>query len=200
MRARGLCSPSPRRPCALRGGVGGGGISASQTANESAEASPHPRPLPAPRLARGWEGSLYSRHCEERLRRSNPEKQSRIVSRRDSGLLRGACQRAGVRPTRWLAMTGQESTISRRRAPEFCKNSFNSFTPSRLQWRGRRECRMLDAPASFACNKRKTHAQSQGPPETNGIPCAMVLTAPPWSPWCTGLVSHHHLRELRPAS
>src|ERR1700722_5252243 len=66
--------------------------------------------------------------------------------------------------------------------------------------RGRRECRMLDAPAASRAIKEKTHAHSQGPPKSHGIPCAMVLTAPPWSPWCTGLVSHHHLRELRPAS
>ena len=66
--------------------------------------------------------------------------------------------------------------------------------------RGRRECRMLDAPAASRAIKEKTHAHSQGPPKSHGIPCAMVLTAPPWSPWCTGLVSHHHLGELRPAS
>src|SRR3984957_19448992 len=66
--------------------------------------------------------------------------------------------------------------------------------------RGRRECRMLDAPAASRAIKEKTHAHSQGPPKSHGIPCAMVLTAPPWSPWCTGLVSHHHQRELRPAS
>jgi hypothetical protein len=28
------------------------------------------------------------------------------------------------------------------------------------------------------------------------IPCAMVLTAAPRSPWCTGLVSHHRLRGV----
>src|SRR3984957_3091004 len=66
--------------------------------------------------------------------------------------------------------------------------------------RGRRECRMLDAPAASRAKKKKTHAHSQGPPKSHGIPCAMVLTAPPWSPWCTGLVSHHRLRKLRPAS
>src|SRR5260370_22245419 len=39
------------------------------------------------------------RHCEERSDRSNP------VLACDSGLLRGACDRARIRATRWLAMT-----------------------------------------------------------------------------------------------
>jgi hypothetical protein len=42
---------------------------------------------------------VLDRHCEERKRRSNP------VFTFDSGLLRGACHPAGIRPTRWLAMT-----------------------------------------------------------------------------------------------
>ena len=85
---RELFSPPPTRPCALRGGVGGGGVSASHTANESAEAPPTPDPSPpsafANRLrpkadfgrsraasADGWEGGrVYpARHCEEHLRR-----------------------------------------------------------------------------------------------------------------------------------
>jgi len=41
---------------------------------------------------------VVSRHCEERKRRSNP-------ALRSHGLLRGACHRARVRATRWLAMT-----------------------------------------------------------------------------------------------
>ena len=41
-----------------------------------------------------------SRHCEERLRRSNPCFRKGI-----DGLLRGACHRARIRATRWLAMT-----------------------------------------------------------------------------------------------
>src|SRR5690242_4356897 len=41
-------------------------------------------------------------------------KQSRLPSRKQSGLLRGACHRARVRATRWLAMTN-DSTFSLRR-------------------------------------------------------------------------------------
>jgi hypothetical protein len=40
------------------------------------------------------------RHCEERSERSNPE-----LPCPSSGLLRGACHRARIRATRWLAMT-----------------------------------------------------------------------------------------------
>ncbi len=43
------------------------------------------------------------RHCEQRKRRSNP---SPICSA-SYGLLRGACHRARIRATRWLAMTSQ---------------------------------------------------------------------------------------------
>src|SRR6202042_3387645 len=44
-------------------------------------------------------GVQVGRHCEELLRRSNP------AFLCNSGLLRGACHRAGIRPSRWLAMT-----------------------------------------------------------------------------------------------
>jgi hypothetical protein len=42
----------------------------------------------------------FYRHCEERSGRSNPS-----IRARRYGLLRGACHRARVRATRWLAMT-----------------------------------------------------------------------------------------------
>src|SRR5665213_1620170 len=45
-------------------------------------------------------GGVSRRHCEEHLRRSNPWLRSP-----QDGLLRGACHRARVRATRWLAMT-----------------------------------------------------------------------------------------------
>src|SRR5258708_11225600 len=48
----------------------------------------------------GKYGRVHCRHCEERLRRSNP-------SSRSHGLLRGPCHRARVHATRWLAMTGK---------------------------------------------------------------------------------------------
>src|SRR5580692_9242502 len=80
------------------------------------------------------------------------------------------------------------------RRPSFARNS-RAFERVRAQGMPDARCTR-----SFACKKEKTHAHLQGPPKSHGIPCAMVLTAPPWSPWCTGLVSHHHFRELRPAS
>ena len=93
-----------------------------------------------------------------------------------------------------LAMTGRESAISRRRAPEVCKKFSYAFNE------GRRECRVLDAPAASRANKKRRTRTYQVHRNHTGIPCAMVLTAPPWSPWCTGLVSHPRLRELRPAN
>jgi hypothetical protein len=43
---------------------------------------------------------------------------------RRNGLLRGACHRARVRATRWLAMTGERHALAppRRDAPEWCRN------------------------------------------------------------------------------
>jgi hypothetical protein len=61
-----------------------------------------------------------TRHCEERKRRSNPY---RVTW--SHGLLRGACHRARIRATRWLAMTGKNLSVRhsgarRRREPQMC--------------------------------------------------------------------------------
>ena len=62
---------------------------------------------------------------------------------------------------------------------------------------GRRECRAQAAP--MARLQQETQAAvTTGSAKTSGIPCAMVLTAAPRSPWCTGLVSHHR-SAIRPA-
>ena len=56
----------------------------------------------------------------------------------------------------------------------------NSFA---LQGRGRRECRVLAAPAvSCAIVRRKTHTSIQVQPRHSGIPCAVVLRLMPRSP------------------
>jgi hypothetical protein len=47
-------------------------------------------------------GIISQRHCEELLRRSNP---ASLPCAKKAGLLRGACHRARIRATRWLAMT-----------------------------------------------------------------------------------------------
>ena len=66
-----------------------------------------------------------------------------------------------------------------------------------LKQRGCGECRVLAAP--MARLQQKTQAAvPQVQPRQPGIPRAMVLTAAPCSPWCTGLVSHHHFAK-RPA-
>jgi hypothetical protein len=54
----------------------------------------------------GIEGALSQRHCEERRDEATP-----FFARRD-GLLRGACHRARIRATRWLAMTLRERSAS----------------------------------------------------------------------------------------
>ena len=110
-----------------------------------------------------------TRHCE----------QSEAVQTFDAartGLLRGACQRAGVRPTRWLAMTGQASAISRRHAPEVCKKFSHAFKRKRAQGMPGARCTR-----SLACNKKKTHAHLQGSPEShrhslrNGVNSSSVV-------------------------
>jgi hypothetical protein len=65
--------------------------------------------------------------------------------------------------------------------------------------RGRREHRMLAAPASLAC-KRECTLRTQattGQPKQPAFP-AQWVTAYTWSPRCTGLVSHRRLAK-RPA-
>jgi len=66
-----------------------------------------------------------------------------------------------------------------------------------LERRGRRECRMLDAPAASHANNKTSIRVSSPQVHRNqtGIPCAMVLTVTPWSPRCAGLVSHRRLRD-----
>jgi hypothetical protein len=88
------------------------------------------------RLWRHAPAQLSQRHCEEHLRRSNP-----CLSELRDGLLRGACHRARIRATRWLAMTGLDflyisqtaqgrtSAFSRRDPPELCV----VFHPRKLQ-------------------------------------------------------------------
>jgi hypothetical protein len=74
-----------------------------------------------------------------------------------------------------------------------------------LQGGGRREDRMPEHPQARV---REICAESTrvttGTPKHAGLPCAMVLTAAPRSPWCTGLVSHHRpgiiSQGLTPAS
>jgi hypothetical protein len=67
----------------------------------------------------------------------------------EAGLLRGACHRARVRATRWLAMTRKHvCPFSRHGLPEVLRIRCPS-----LEERGRRECRVRAAPA-VSCAKR----------------------------------------------
>jgi hypothetical protein len=99
-------------------------------------------------LARNDDVAGYARLssclCEERLRRSNPSR-----GKRRDGLLRGACHRARIRATRWLAMTRKHvCPFSRHGLPEVLRIRCPS-----LEERGRRECRVRAAPA-VSCAKR----------------------------------------------
>src|ERR1700722_10798985 len=70
-------------------------------------------------------------------------KQSTLAFLSPHGLLRGACHRARMRATRWLAMTVRyDFAFSPRDAPEFCIK----VPPSEI--RGRRESRVPVAPAA----------------------------------------------------
>jgi hypothetical protein len=121
--------------------------------------SPSPQPSPRKSGARERTGSGASSRFKsqtaepslrEAKRRSNP---SRHV--RKSGLLRGACHRARIRATRWLAMTKNPDvrSPSRREAPE-------ALLESSAQ-RGRGECRMPVAPAaSCALGIGRTHTSN----------------------------------------
>jgi hypothetical protein len=98
-------------------------------------------PLPVRRHT----GFNFSRHCER------SEAIHSFFARRD-GLLRGACHRARIRATRWLAMTVHkyDSAISPRIAPEPLK-----ILPPK---RGRRERRVLAAPAVSRAKVHKENA------------------------------------------
>jgi len=73
------------------------------------------------------------------------------------------------------------AAFSRRGSPEFCKSAF-----ARKQ-RGRRECRVLAAPAVSRANMRlrKLHTSIQVQSEQPGIPCAMgwrlIACSPRWT-------------------
>jgi hypothetical protein len=87
------------------------------------------------------------------------------------GLLRGACHRARIHATRWLAMTVDAVSHSRDAdRPRFA----SSF--ALLEIRGRREGRVLAAPAfPRAICANKTAHEHTGQREHSGLPCAMAL-------------------------
>ena len=87
---------------------------------------------------------------------------------------------------------GQESAFPRRDPPEVCPEV------SRLETRGRGECRMRAAPA-VPCAKRmkKTHTSRQVQRRRSDIPCAMALRLTSRSPRRIGLVCLRRLRIWR---
>jgi hypothetical protein len=92
---------------------------------------------------------IVCRHCEERrVRRSSTseggsDEAIHAFFARQDGLLRGACHRARIRATRWLAMTGSgrtRHTLSRRR-PRKRAIQYSGTLAMELEGRG-----VLDTP------------------------------------------------------
>jgi hypothetical protein len=96
----------------------------------------------------------------------------------------------------WEGRRGRNYSLSRRHAPELCQEFL--VHPDK---RGRRECRMLDAPAASRANISK-HASvvTTGSPDSNRHSLRDGLTVTPWSPRCAGLVSHRRQLIARLAS
>ena len=120
------------------------------------------------------------RRCE----RSNPFATQQIVIPAKAGIQYAAAYRfnhcclwnTGSPALRRAMTTEYDSAFSRRDAPEVCK----IIRPKK---RGRRECRVLAAPAvSCAKVRKKAHTSIQVQSEHSGIPCAMVLRLMPRSP------------------
>ena len=108
-----------------------------------------------------------TRHCEERLRRSNP-----CFLRREMDCFAS------------LAMTEYDSALSRR---DFARAVINSSPHPRN--RGRRECRVRAAPAVSCAKVRKKGAHEHtGQRRQSDIPCAMALRLTSCSPRWSGLV------------
>jgi len=118
--------------------------------------------------------------------------QSHGSAERTSGLLRGACHRAALRADPLARNGGKrryDFAFSRRDPPEVFPKV------SRLEIRGRGECRMRAAPA-VPCAKweKETHTSRQVQRRHSDIPCAMALRLTSRSPRRIGLCC---LRRLR---
>src|SRR6266849_10395217 len=85
-----------------------------------------------------------------RAKRSNPSRRHR----KKDGLLRGACHRARIRATRWLAMTAKHAFAA---SPRYAPEPLINLPPNR----GRGERRMPVAPAaSCALGSGRTHTSN----------------------------------------
>ena len=114
------------------------------------------------------------RHCEER----SDEAIQLCHAKKEAGLLRGACHRARIRATRWLAMTW----IRFRDLAAHCvRGLLGNFPPSLLE--GRREDRVLAAPAVSCakCANKNAHehtgsAETLRPSLRNGFTAYFELS------------------------
>jgi hypothetical protein len=129
-------------------------------------------------LARNDDVAGYARLspclCEKRLRRSNPSR-----GKRRDGLLRGACHRARIRATRWLAMTRKHvCPFSRHGCPRFYE-----FVVPLLKKEGAGNAGCALHPRSRVPRDcALAHTSIQGSGEHSDIPRAMALRLTPRSP------------------
>jgi hypothetical protein len=98
-------------------------------------------------------------------------------------------------------MAASRRMASRRLRPQLripaARNAWVMLQSPPSKSRGRRESRMRAAPAVSCANcAKETHTSIQVQRRHSGFPCAMVLTAAPRSPRCTGLVSHRRLAKI----
>jgi hypothetical protein len=113
----------------------------------------------------------HIRHCERN--RSNPSRSKRI-----GGLLHGACHRARIRATRWLAMTVDTPSRSRRMV---LREVLLFVPPSSIRGRGEAGRPMRPIAACANGNVVRTRV-SQVTPESPGTPRAVVYSLYALSP------------------
>jgi hypothetical protein len=128
---------------------------------------PHPTYTRRPPRMRGIQYAAASRfnHCCEDRHCERSEAIHRAAQRKN-GLLRGACHRARIRATRWLAMTAVLDAPSMATTADIISRSrdmncprFASRSPS-LDKRGRREDRVRAAPAVSCAIAQKTRTRA----------------------------------------
>ena len=92
------------------------------------------------------------------LRGATATKQSRLLPRKYSGLLRGACHRARVRATRWLTMTFPTDTTPRSRGGRRPRFGFIPYSVSLANDEGAGKAGSRLAPAVSCANSARDAA------------------------------------------
>ena len=144
------------------------------------------------RIASRGRERVFRRHCE-RSEAIHPffTRQDGLLrfarnDGRGSGLLRGACHRARIRATRWLAMTASRHAYKSRGTirPSFAGIFLNPLI------RGRRECRAPMRRGKKCARSSHGHTGITRHSPRNGFTVSFVLSP------AIGLFCHRHLRDL----